>query len=127
MSRQTALAFDRFDHRRFFAADISAGAAAQMDPAVLGEPRLLRLGDLLRKEKPHFGIFIADVEISVGGLDHPGRDQHAFDEAMRIAFEIEAVLERSGLAFVGIDGKQPRRRFGAHQRPFASGGKTGAA
>ena len=26
----TALAFDRFDHRGFFAADISAGAAAQM-------------------------------------------------------------------------------------------------
>src|SRR6516162_8418045 len=66
MPRQAALTFDRFDHRGFFAADICAGAAAQMDPAVLGEPRLLRLGDLLRKQKLHFGIFIADVDISVG-------------------------------------------------------------
>ena len=34
MARQAALALDRFDHRRFFAADISAGAAAQMDLGV---------------------------------------------------------------------------------------------
>src|ERR1700720_107584 len=98
-----------------------------MHPAVLGEPRPLHLGDFLGKEKPYFGIFVADVNISVGSLDHPSRDQHAFDEPMRIAFEIEAVLERSGLAFVGVDGEQPRRRFSADQRPFASGGKAGAA
>src|SRR5215472_4000442 len=127
MSRQAALTFDRFDHGGFFAADISAGAAAQVDPAVVGEPGLLRRGDLLRKEQPYLWIFIANVNVSLGGLDHPGRDQRAFDEPMRITFEIESILERAGLAFVGIDGEQPRRGFGAHQRPFASGGKTGAA
>ena len=42
-------------------------------------------------------------------------------------FEIIAVLEGARLAFVAIDRKQPRRRLGPHQRPFASGGKTGAA
>src|ERR1700751_1438403 len=97
-----------------------------MDPAVLGEPRPFPLADFLGKEKPHFGIFITDVDISVGGLDHPSSDQHALDEPMRIAFEIKSILERAGLAFVGVDGEQPRRRFSADQRPFASGGKAGA-
>src|SRR5262249_46006429 len=93
----------------------------------VGESGWLRRGDLLRKEQSHLWIFIANVNVSLGGLDHPGRDQRAFDEPMRITFEIESILERAGLAFVGIDGKQPRRGFGAHQRPFASGRKTGAA
>ena len=98
-----------------------------MNLAVLGESRPLRLGDLRGKKKPHFRVFVANVDVSVGGLDHPGGDQHALDESMRIAFEIEAILERAGLAFVGVDGEKPRRRFGADQRPFASGWKTGAA
>ena len=61
------------------------------------------------------------------GLDHPGGDQHAFDEAVRIALEIVAVLEGAGLALVGVDREQARRRLGAHQRPFAAGRKAGAA
>ena len=115
MARQAALALDRFDHRRFFAADISAGAAAQMDFGVVGKTGGLDLGDLFEQKQDHFGIFIADIEISVGGLDDPCRDQHAFDEAVRVLFKIIAVLERAGLAFVAIDGEQARRRLGAHQ------------
>ncbi len=34
MARQAALAFDRLDHRRLFAADIGAGAAPQMQLGV---------------------------------------------------------------------------------------------
>ena len=60
-------------------------------------------------------------------LDHPGGDQHAFDEAMRIELEIVAVLERAGLALVAVDRHQARRRLRAHQRPFAAGRKAGAA
>src|SRR6266566_391977 len=37
MPGQAALALDRFDHRGFFAADVRAGAAAQMHAGVLGE------------------------------------------------------------------------------------------
>ena len=79
------------------------------------------------RRSDHFGIFVADIEIGVGGLDDPGGDQHAFDKAVRIAFEIIAILERARLALVAIDREQPRRRLGAHQRPFASGRKAGAA
>ena len=127
MPRQAALAFDRFDHRQFFAADISAGAAAQMDLAEAIEVRVFELLDLLDQHQPQFGIFVADIKIDLGGLDHPGGDQHAFKEAVRIEPEIVAILERARLALVGIHRHQPRRRFGAHQRPFAPRGKARAA
>ena len=90
MPRQAALAFDRFDHRGFFAADIGAGAATQMHPGVLAKPGGVDLGDLVGEHQPHFGIFVADVDVDVRRFDHPGGDQHAFDEAVRVAFEIIA-------------------------------------
>ena len=48
-------------------------------------------------------------------------------KAVRIALEIVAILESAGLALVGVDRHQARRRLGAHQRPFAAGREAGAA
>ena len=127
MTRQAALALDQFDHRRFFAADVGAGAAAHMDLGVLRQAGPLDLADLFGKKKDHFRIFVANVKISIRSLHDPRCDQHALDETVRVAFEIVTVLERAGLALVAIDRKQPRRRFGAHQRPFPAGRKAGAA
>ena len=127
MPRQAALAFDRFDHRGFFAADIGAGAATQMNPGMLGEPGGDDLGDFVREHQPHFGIFVADIDVDFRRFDHPGGDQHPFDEAVRIAFEIMPVLEGAGLALVGVDRHQPRRGLGTHQRPLAAGREAGAA
>ncbi len=98
-----------------------------MQLGMRGQACRLDLGDLRGQHQPQFRIFVADVEIGVGGFHDPGRDQHALDEAVRIALEIEAVLEGAWLAFVGIDREQARCRFRAHQLPFASGGKSGAA
>ena len=127
MARQPALAFDRFDHRGFFAADVGAGAAAQMHLGVSGKSGALGLGDFLEQHQAEFGIFVAQIEIDVRRLDHPGREQHALDEAMRIALEIIAILEGADLAFVAVDRHQARAFFRAHQRPFAAGRKSGAA
>ena len=127
VARQAAFALDRFDHRRLFAADVGAGAAPQMQLGVRRQARRLDLGDFVGQHQAQFGIFVADVEIGVRRLDHPGRDQHAFDEAVRVAFEIIAVLEGARLALVGIDREQARRRLRAHQLPFAPGRKAGAA
>ncbi len=127
MARQPALAFDRLDHRGFFAADVGAGAAPHMDPGVRHEAGFVDLGELVLQHQPDFRILVAQVKISIGRLDHPGGDQHAFDEAVRIALEVVAVLEGAGLALVAIDGKKARRGLGAHQRPFAPGRKAGAA
>ena len=46
---------------------------------------------------------------------------------MRVALEVVAVLEGAGLAFVDIDGHQPRRRLRAHDAPLAPRRKPGAA
>ena len=127
MARQPALALDRFDHRGFFAADVGAGAAAQMDLGELVETGALELGDLVEQHQAKLGIFVADVDVDLGRFDHPGGDQHAFEEAVRIEAEIVAVLERAGLALVGVDRHQARAWLGAHQRPLAAGRKAGAA
>src|SRR6185437_11841742 len=100
MAGQTALALDRFDHRRLFATDIGAGAAAQMQPRVRRQPCAGQLVELLLQHQAEFGVFVADVDIGVVRLDHPGGDQHALGEAVRVALEIVAILEGYRLAFV---------------------------
>ena len=57
----------------------------------------------------------------------PRRDDRAFEEAMRVAFEVVAILERARLAFVDVDRHQARRRFGGHQLPLAPGRESGPA
>ena len=44
-----------------------------------------------------------------------------------LRFEVVAILEGSGLAFVAVDGHQPRARLGAHEPPFAARRKARAA
>ena len=127
-ARQAALAFDRFDHRRLFAADVRPGAAAQED---LGKGRNRRVG-LQRRDLRGEGlaaavVLVAQVDVDAIDADRPGRDQHALEKAMRIGFEQNAILERSRLAFVDVDGHQPRRGLGADDAPLAPGREARAA
>ena len=46
---------------------------------------------------------------------------------MRVAFEVEAVLEGSGFAFIAIDRHQARPWIGLHEAPLLAGRKAGAA
>jgi hypothetical protein len=88
-ARLAALAFDRFDHRRLFAADVGAGAAAQFDvrqPGHGGRPaarpvRLLQHGAAAV-------VFVAQVDVDGVDAHHPGGDQHAFQEAVRVALQV---------------------------------------
>ena len=116
-----------FDHRRLFAANIGAGAAAKLDEAFVDDAGLLKRRDLMRENMQHGRIFVAHIEIDALGLDRPGGDQRAFEHLLRIALEIIAVLEGAGLALVAVDGHQPRAGVGAHDLPFAPGGKARAA
>jgi hypothetical protein len=127
VARQAALALDRLDHRGLFAADVGAGAAAQMDAACAAQAGLVDARELLAQHQDQLGIFVADVDVDVGRLDHPGGDQHAFDEAVRIEPEIIAVLERAGLALVAVHRHQARAGRLPHQRPFAPGREARAA
>src|SRR6266478_3782903 len=102
--RQSALAFDAFQERGLFTADIGAGAA----PHVEHRPARWQLGDFALEDVARGRIFVADVDVDVGRLHHVGADQSPLQKAMRIGFEIVAVLEGTGLALIAIDRHQPR-------------------
>src|SRR6185312_17067085 len=95
-ARHPALAFDRFDHRRLFAADVRAGAAPQFD---VGQ-RAGRIGgervDLALQDRPAPGVFVAKVDVDRVDAHRPRGDQHAVEEAVRVALEIVAILEGTG-------------------------------
>src|SRR5207237_224870 len=69
VARQAAPALDTFQHRRFLAADIGAGAAPQVDPRVRREPGGLDRGDLLGQDLSALRVFVAQVDVAVLGLD----------------------------------------------------------
>ena len=123
MPRQAALALDAFQQRGFLAADIGAGAA----PHVQRRTARRQLGDLEREHLERGRIFVADVDVDVGRIDDMRADQRALEETVRIALQIEAILEGAGLALVAVDRHQPRPGLAEHRAPFAPGRKAGAA
>ena len=127
MPRQAALALEAFEHRRFLAADIGAGAAAQLDRTRRRQPRPLERRDLGQEDLAAGRILIAQIDVARFGLDGPLTDQQAFEEPMRIGLQEMAVLESAGLALIGVDREIPGTRFGADEAPFAPGRKPGAA
>src|SRR5262245_46175787 len=73
------------------------------------------------------GIFVAQIDVDVRRIDDVRRNERTFEESMDVAQEVEAVLEGSRLALVGVDGHQPRTGLAEHRAPFAARRKTGAA
>jgi hypothetical protein len=71
-------------------------------------------------------VLVAQVEVDGFGAHHLGGDQHAFEKAVRVAFQVEAVLEGAGLAFVDVDGHQARGGLLAHDAPLAPRREAGA-
>ena len=67
-------------------------------------------------------IFSANIDVSLGRANRVGRDQHAFQHAMGIAFQHAAVHERAGIAFVRVADHKFLRSDGLRDRaPFQSG------
>jgi hypothetical protein len=114
------------DHRRFLAADIGAGAAADESAAVrtADRPAARRF---LFQDRAASVVFVAQVNIDFVDADRPRGDERAFDETVRVALEVPAVLERARLAFVDVDREEPRRGLGSDGLPFAARGKARAA
>src|SRR3546814_9575065 len=102
-----------------------AGAAAQLQRAVFREARGLQLGDLLQQDLAHRRILVAQVDVAALAADRPGGDQRPFQEAMRVAFQVVAVLEGARLALVGIDRHEARAGKAAHDLPLLAGARKG--
>src|SRR6516162_10812674 len=94
-----------------------------MDFAVRREARRLYRGDLAFEYRQALRVFVAQINVGLGGLDYPGGDQHAFEKAVRVGFEKIAVLKGARLTLVGIDRHQAGRRLLAHEAPLAPGRK----
>ena len=133
--RLALLAFEAFEQRRLFAADVGAGAVMHDDvevetvDVVLAD-ELCVIGLLHRGFEPLAlaDEFAAHIDVAMVHAHGGAGDQTAFDEEMRIVAHHLAVLAGAGLGLVGIDDQivRPVGLLG-HERPFQPGRKTGAA
>src|SRR4029450_5170960 len=114
VARITAFAFDRLDHCRLFAADISAGTSPKLDLALLDDACLLQRCNLVGEDVKNGWILVAHVERKPFCIRGPSGYERALEHLVRIALEIKAVLEGAGFALVTVDGHEPRGGIGAH-------------
>ena len=131
-----ALAFEAFQHRRFFAADVGAGAHSYEEVEailrsldIVAEPvGLARDLDRLAQHFDRVGIFRPNVDVALRGTARDGCDGHAFDEAEWIAFHQHAVGVGAAVAFVGVAGDVLfSGREIVNRLPLDAGREAGAA
>src|SRR5579883_1234268 len=135
--RHALLAFEAFEQRGLFAANVSAGAVMDVEverPAVdIVLADQLGLIGLIDRRLQTFALqneFAADIDVAGVNAHGAGRDQAALDEKMRIVAHDLAIFAGAWLGFVGVD-DEIMRPLGVdilrHERPFKAGRKAGAA
>src|SRR5262249_4892034 len=109
-ARLALLAFERLHQRRFFAADVSAGAVVDDDLEVPAVDVVLadELGVVGLLDGGLEALALADelaADIDVGDVCIHGAagEEAALDEMVRIVPQDVAVLAGAGLGFVGVD------------------------
>jgi hypothetical protein len=126
-SRLATLSLDRLHHRGLLAADVSTGAAPLMEFRNGARRIGLKRGELALQDRAAAVILVAEIDVNGVDADRPRGDDRAFEESMRIALEIIAILEGARLSLVDVDSQQARGRFAGHDPPLPSGWKAGAA
>ena len=131
--RLALLAFEAFQERGLFAADIGAGAVRDVElerPAVdivlADQFRLIGLIDRGLQMLALPDEFAAHIDVADVRAHREAREQAALDQQMRIVPHDLAVLAGAGLELVGIDHEIARPavgRFLRHERPFQAGRK----
>ena len=127
VARQAALALDGFDHRRFLAADIGAGAAPKLDLDMVAQAGGTDPVELLPEKGDDFGIFVPHVDEAALDPDDMRRDQNALNHTVWIRRKVQPVLEGSGFAFIAVHRHQTGAGLAADDAPFAPGRETRAA
>ena len=134
--RRAAPAFDRGNQRRLFAADKRAGAQANLHVEVEGrvadvvaqQPAAPRLAQ--RSGQPRYGhrILGAHIDEALARAHRVGRNRHAFNHAMRIAFHHAAIHECAGVALVAVADHVLQVAGGlGHRAPLQAGRIAAAA
>ena len=132
--RLALLAFEAFQQRGLFAADIGAGAVGDVEverPAVdivlADQLRLIGLIDRGLQMLALADELAAHIDVADMRAHREAREQAALDQQMRIVPHDLAVLAGAGLGLVGIDHEIARPavgRFLRHERPFQAGRKA---
>ena len=136
VARLAAVALDRVEQRRLLAADVRAGAHAQLDVEV--EPgahhvvaeQIVRagLGDRVREPLPGQRVLAAEVDVGVLGAGREAGDRQRLDQRERVVLDHDPVLERARLGLVGVADQVVRvHRVARHRVPLAAGRERGAA
>src|SRR6267143_424003 len=126
-ARHAALALDRLDHRRLFAADVRPGAAAHVNRRQRARRAVFQPQQFLFQNRTAASIFVPEVDVDLAHARAPGGDQHALEKAVRIALEVPAVLEGSRLALVDVHRHETRLGLRGDDAPLAPRWKAGAA
>src|SRR6185295_135146 len=135
-ARIAALPLERLEKCRFLAADVRPGPPINNDIEAEAAPQ-----NVLAEETPGTGLlhrllegpiplveFAPDIEEGEIRLDGVGREDDPLQDQVRILFDQETVLERAGLALIGVDAEVARLVFGLRQEaPFHPGREPGAA
>ena len=109
-------------------ADLDVKIESGVEQVPAEQPVLVSLGDGDVEAFDGQWIFGADVDEPLVGAHRVGPDGHAFEHAVRVAFEHGAVHERARVALVGVANHV--FRFGGrlrHQLPLHAGGEPRAA
>ena len=134
--RLAAVALDRLEERRLLAADVRAGADAQLDVereagaenVVAEQARGARLGERVLEPRVRERVLRAHVDEAALAAGRVGRDRHRLDERERVALHQHPVLERPRLRLVGVADEVVRLRGLARDRlPLGAGRERGAA
>ncbi len=128
------LAFEQFQHRRLFAADVGAGSVMDVqverpavDVVLAYEVGLIGLIHGLLEPFALKNVFAAQIDISRLGAHGERGHERAFDQRVRIVAQDFAVLAGAGLGFVGVDDQivwTLRVDILGHEGPLQAGRET---
>src|SRR3954471_8164435 len=118
-ARNATLSFERLHQRRFLADFVSAGAGVPIAIELLAgakdviAEKALGVGvvDRLLHDCEQVAILAADVDVSLLRADGESRDDHAFDDRVRVLLENQTVFAGAGFGFIAV-----------HQNVFRLGG-----
>ena len=136
VARLAAVALDRLEERRLLAADVRAGADAQLDvereagaqDVVAEQPARARLRERVLEPRVRERVLGAHVDEAVLAAGRVRGDRHRLDERERVALHQHAILERPRLRLVGVADEVVRlRRLARDRLPLRAGREGGAA
>ena len=131
-----AFAFQRLDQAGFFAANVSARTAVNVNLQIKSAAQnilpektvLLGLLDRLLQDLRAFRELTSNIDVGQSGIDREARDDHPFEQLMRILVDDLAVFECARLGLVGVANQINRFRLARpNESPFYAAGEPGAA